>query len=1021
MKTIISKYFKIKCLISIVLAFFMTAGHCIAFSYTCNVPVQTIILFPIRTIIVFFVLSFLYHLFDFCRPHKAKYNLNLIYLASFLLLSCFYIIEFLALYPGIFAYDAPYQLVMYLTDTISEWHPALHTYILGKIIELSFTCGLDVIAGIAVYTIVQFTVVALCFSYVLRLVYAKSGSIILWLVSIVFLGCFPTISLETMTASKDTFFMGFFVLSIALTIELLSDVESFKKSRIKCIFWVISALGMIIFRNNCIYAIPVLFILLICVSEKKFFVIKLIIAVLIGFVLYKTAFVGAVVKAEENGVETLSLPAQQLTKIYLDPDSDISDGERMIIERLIGEDGRTHFIPSSADVVKGAVDVAFYRQYKKEIKKLWLDLVLRNPGKATRAFADLTCGFWYPVYDLTFLNNGEKAYWCVYSLSPYYIESRIPGLLKLYLFFNHTDFSDLKMIPVYLIFAPATFFYIFIIMLGYALARKNKAFISVFIYTFAYWGTFLFGPVALVRYTTYMFAMLPLYFVLISNKTDKVEEIPDIFKNKNKICDLASGAAVFLLSFIFSLQSNSNIFVYREQGVDSAVFQYVAKMMMKGYLPYRDTFDHKGPLLYFINLAGMLINEKWGIWLIELIFLTVSFSFMYKSFRLWCGRAFSILILMFSFVPMSKFFYGGNYSEEYSITFIAISLYIFLDYFKNNKVNNLRLILCGLTFMATFLLRPNNAGMWVAMILCVLIKLFKEKDFKPLVRFILLFTAGCVICAAPFMIWLLSKGIFNDFYDCFVSFNTLYTETGFLDRVKSFAAFLKYYPVIISVIICLYFNFRRKSLHALGYLFLIMLNLVFVAISGDTYVHYGLILVPVIMLPYAVLFSNLKCEEKSLFRYVIYTLAVVSCTFAIISAPVYLDVFYDVAHAGEEYYPEGYAYVEAYTDYYTDKDDRVLYFGNCNRYYLLTDRLACSKYSYQSPIFDVSRDLGWPDEFFEELDEAPPKLIGVLTPAAYICDRDRMEEFLSEHDYQMILVTDDISLYVYGENNNEEK
>jgi len=722
-----------------------------------------------------------------------------------LLLSVFNIIEFLSLYPGIFAYDAPYQLVMYLTDTISEWHPALHTYILGKIIEISFSFGLDVITGIAVYTIVQFTVVSLCFSYVARFVYEKSGSIILWLVSVIFLGWFPTISLETMTASKDTFFMGFFVLAAALTIELLSDSDSFKKSRLKCVFWVVSILGMIIFRNNCIYAVPVLFAFLICISDKRYLVIKLIFAVLIVFVLYKTVFVKAVVKAEENGVETLSLPAQQLVGIYLDPESDITDDERLIIERLIGEDGRNHFIPASADVVKGAVDVSFYRENKKAIKRLWLDLVLRNPGTATRVFADLTVGFWYPVYDLTFLNNGEKAYWCVYSLSPYYIESRIPGLLKLYLFFNHTDFSNLKMLPIYLIFAPATFFYVFIIMLGYAFARKNKAFISVFIYTLAYWGTFLFGPVALVRYTTYMFAMVPLYFVLILTKTNITEKVPDVFGNKTKIYNLASYVVVFLLSFIFSLQSNSNIFVYREQGVDSAVFQYVAKMMLKGYLPYRDTFDHKGPLLYFINLAGMLINEKWGIWVIEFIFLTTSFIFMYKSFRLWCGRFFSLLVLLFSFAPMSKFFYGGNYSEEYSIAFISISLYIFLDYFKNNRVNELRLMVCGFTFMSTFLLRPNNAGMWVAMILCVLVRLYLKKDFKPLLRFILLFLAGCFVCFVPILIWLLSKGIFTDFYECFVSFNTLYAETGFLERFKSFISFLKYYPVLLSVIICLFF------------------------------------------------------------------------------------------------------------------------------------------------------------------------------------------------------------------------
>ena len=74
--------------------------------------------------------------------------------------------------------------------------------------------------------------------------------------------------------------------------------------------------------------------------------------------------------------------------------------------------------------------------------------------------------------------------------------------------------------------------------------------------------------------------------------------------------------------------------------------------------------------------------------------------------------------------------------------------------------------------------------------------------------------------------------------------------------------------------------------------------------------------------------------------------------------------------------------------------------------------MSASRFSYQSPIFDTSAELGWSDEFFDTLKSDPPKLIGVLTERANICDRDRMTEFLDSHGYKLVLVTDDIYMYV---------
>lgn len=41
---------------------------------------------------------------------------------------------------------------------------------------------------------------------------------------------------------------------------------------------------------------------------------------------------------------------------------------------------------------------------------------------------------------------------------------------------------------------------------------------------------------------------------------------------------------------------------------DGAVFVYVAQTILRGGLPYVDTWDHKGPLIYLFNAAGLLLG-----------------------------------------------------------------------------------------------------------------------------------------------------------------------------------------------------------------------------------------------------------------------------------------------------------------------------------------------------------------------------------------------------------------------------
>ncbi len=104
-------------------------------------------------------------------------------------------------------------------------------------------------------------------------------------------------------------------------------------------------------------------------------------------------------------------------------------------------------------------------------------------------------------------------------------------------------------------------------------------------------------------------------------------------------------------------------------------------MIAEGQVPYLDTFDHKGLLIYIINYIGYLISPNRGLWFLELLFMFVSVLFSYKIARKFVSKPLSLLITLIAFASLYVYFGAGNYVEEYALPFQLVALYIFFDFF----------------------------------------------------------------------------------------------------------------------------------------------------------------------------------------------------------------------------------------------------------------------------------------------------------------------------------------------------
>ena len=82
----------------------------------------------------------------------------------------------------------------------------------------------------------------------------------------------------------------------------------------------------------------------------------------------------------------------------------------------------------------------------------------------------------------------------------------------------------------------------------------------------------------------------------------------------------------FFISFCFLTICSRSSFIYLfNNWDDSNSYFTMGKMMMNGGVIYRDLFDQKGPLLYFIYGLGYLLSHTSfsGVFLIEIISFTI--------------------------------------------------------------------------------------------------------------------------------------------------------------------------------------------------------------------------------------------------------------------------------------------------------------------------------------------------------------------------------------------------------------
>lgn len=452
---------------------------------------------------------------------------------------------------------------------------------------------------------------------------------------------------------------------------------------------------------------------------------------------------------------------------------------------------------------------------------------------------------------------------------------------------------------------------------------------------------------------------------------------------KDKIVSL-----FFLILFVlivgFSFRSNPLSHVPNEH--DSSMFLYFGKAMKEGMIPYKDIFDHKGPVLFFIEYVGTLLgngNNNMGIWIIEILSLSGVSIFLYKSAYLYTKSnivsSSSLLMCTGAFIMCYE---GGNLSEEFALLFISLSLYLFskIILLDINRISYYYII--GVSGALTFFIRANMISVWVVFLLFLLVQDLQVKAYKILINRIIYTFLGGFSVVVLIMVYSLVVGNFDDMLNQAFLMNFKYSAIGLSEKYNAAIFFFKFfsqYGVVLFFTILLislaesYMALPKKHISiCIVLLAYFVVNFLTVILSGRTYLHYMITQLPLIVLLCALSLSvfTKKISSRRIGRVVLVFFSL-NLIYPNLEAIKQRNLQYNFSSKDQL---EKVDKISKYIKKNSMKSDSIYVHNIDANIYLMSDRFSNSRFF----VLPAINYLDYPDlskEFEQSLNQKTPKYI----------------------------------------------
>ena len=282
-------------------------------------------------------------------------------------------------------------------------------------------------------------------------------------------------------------------------------------------------------------------------------------------------------------------------------------------------------------------------------------------------------------------------------------------------------------------------------------------------------------------------------------------------------------------------------------GSDNAMYLTMGTALAKGWAPYVDVFDHKGPLLFALQGLPQWIGGGYNltaVFLQEVVALFACLTVVRALARaLSCPPVWAQLVYL---AMTCAFMDGGNLTEEYTNLPTLLALYMALRVFGQEKISE-KLFLpaagMGVCAAAAFSLRANNALPIFALVAVLAAGLAITQRFAQLGQCAAGFTLGLLAVFLPILIWLAAKGALSAAWYGAIIHNMMYADSGTGDRFAAlFTTSYGHMAMIIAAFACAgalaVWKKRRAPLLALAMLAAAAAGGLAAFLSRKFYIHY---------------------------------------------------------------------------------------------------------------------------------------------------------------------------------------
>jgi len=447
---------------------------------------------------------------------------------------------------------------------------------------------------------------------------------------------------------------------------------------------------------------------------------------------------------------------------------------------------------------------------------------------------------------------------------------------------------------------------------------------------------------------------------------------------------------IVVLIVLLPISSLNMPFVRR----DSGVFLYSGWRILNGEVPYRDVWDNKPPVIFYINAAGLAISggSRWGVWLIELISLFCAALIGFKLLNKVFGRLPALLSTCLWALTLIGIISGGNYATEYTLPMQFACLWLAYESEKK-EAYSWRGILIGVLCGLAFFTKQNTIGIGIAILLHNIITRLNPASWKKALVNSFLIILGGMTSLVVIVSWMAVQGVTQQFWEAAFVYNFVYSSSSFLNRVKSIVIGMFYLSTLTLLALigwgACFLGLKLKKLHlrqtldpvAVSLLSIGLIDLpievIMASISGYSYRHYYLSLLPI----YAVFagfgfwllltqlsYPSISKKIKGLLTIciaVIFFIPVAGAGIALVKDTHYIS-------------DRGIAYNEviSYVKLHTSEDDFVLVWGAETGINYAAQRRSPSRFVYQFPLYETGyADQKIVEEFLGDIIQHQPPII----------------------------------------------